>query len=165
MDHSETKQTEWQSCPPGTLSEFAGQHRRLERRRFLMKSGTIAGGLLLAARAGILAFREKSPHEYDFGGITCTEVRAKAPLLMSGSLDEDVARKIEIHLSKCPNCPEYMDKMMKQMKRDARIGSPQNERIACQCGDSRRTDLTHTGLSEETADLLIALGRIPHDFV
>jgi len=161
MDHSDIKQMDWQTCPPGTLSEFAGKQKHLERRRFLMKTGGIASGLLLAAGVGFYTYRQNSRNEYEFGGITCTEVRKNAPLLMAGTLDESIIRKIDIHLSKCPNCPEYME----QMKLETRMSASKNQRTECQCIASNSTSSIHSGSSEKIGDLLKTLEKVPQKFV
>jgi len=165
MDHSDIRQMDWQTCPPGTLSEFAGKQKHLERRRFLMKAGGIAGGLLLAAGVGVYSYRQNSRNEYEFGGITCTELRKNAPLLMAGTLDESIIRKIDIHLSKCPNCPEYMGKMKSQMELETRMSASQNQRSVCQCNASNSTSSIQSDSSEEIGYLLKTLERVPQKFV
>lgn len=153
MNQTDSENRDWEPCPQGALSQFAQQHQAHQRRQFLIKTSGIAGGILVTAGIGYVAFREPSVDDLEFGGITCTEVRAKAPRYMAGELDEVLSKKIEIHLEQCPQCPVLMKKMMDDMKQSAGLDltretqavSPQEQVDSPKHGNkSPRSELLHS---------------------
>jgi hypothetical protein len=103
---------DWQPAQGREVATLARRLRgRKSRRRFLVAAGTI-GGTLLAGLGGWwlvqLATRQR---EYDFGGITCSEVAARADALMQGKLAEDEVARVKQHVLLCPHCKPWFERM------------------------------------------------------
>ena len=105
LDHPPPPPSDWEPAPPGAVSRLARQARtRRSRRQFLKAAGGVAAGLL-AAGSGVWAWRSATrSREYDYGGITCSEVAPRLQPLIAGTLPEDEARRVRAHVARCPHC-------------------------------------------------------------
>lgn len=114
-DRSPRPPTDWQPAPPGTVGELARRVRaRRTRRRFLRVAGGVATGLL-AAGGGVWAWRAGTrPREYDFAGITCSEVVPRLEPLLAGRLPEPEATRVRAHVAQCPNCGPHFEALRRQ---------------------------------------------------
>ncbi len=69
-------------------------------------------GGLLAAAGGLWAVRAATrEREYDFGGVTCSEVAARTDDFLHGRLTPDEAAKIKQHVRLCPQCKPMFEQM------------------------------------------------------
>lgn len=90
---------------------MADRLRRDRRNRRIKKIGATGVALLLIAAGGWLISAGRNPKEYDFGGITCSRVKAVVPQMMDGTLDMDTMTKVKRHLEECPRCKPLAEKM------------------------------------------------------
>ena len=103
---------------------------------------TVAAILLLMVGGGMFVNSKFRDHgDYDFGGITCTEVRADMPQMMAGKLDQETMMRIQKHLELCPNCKRLADQMRDQMppmQKDMKMGHVDCHDPNCHCGGHQR---------------------------
>jgi hypothetical protein len=103
---------EWLPAAEGEVARLTHRlKRRKTRRQFLKAGGGIVGGLLALAGGWWAVRTATHPREYDFGGITCAEVEARADDFMQGRLAPEVAAKMTQHLSLCPKCKPKFERM------------------------------------------------------
>src|SRR5262245_65892613 len=105
FDPSPLPPADWEPAPPGTVGELARRVRtRRTRRRFLKAASGVAAGVV-AAGGGLWVWRAATrPREYDYGGITCSEVKPRLERLLAGQLPEPEATRVRTHVGQCPNC-------------------------------------------------------------
>jgi hypothetical protein len=84
---------------------------RQSRRRFLKAGGGILGGLLAVAGGWWVVRSATREREYDFGGITCSEVAACTDDLLQGRLPAEVVAKVRQHLLYCPSCKRMIEQL------------------------------------------------------
>lgn len=93
---------QWKPCPAGKLSALSTRIQgRMQRRRFLKFAGAFS---VLALGGGTLGFLLTRHREFDFGGITCSEVLGHAEAFMHGQLGEPLVSRVRIHIAQCPHC-------------------------------------------------------------
>lgn len=108
---------EWQPCPPGELGELAGRLRTRRRNSKISRLATVSALLLLAA-GGIyllmgpgrnlnLPGQALENGEFNFGGITCTELHRALPGLKARTLDDATLARVREHVEKCPHCKSF----------------------------------------------------------
>ena len=109
----------WKPCEIGLIGEFA---QRLKNRRRVILTAQIAGGaalggallaLLLTVMPDIFSARG-SVKDFNYGGITCSEVQSRADAYIRGELDEPTVVKISAHLKECPLCSVLIDRMKQE---------------------------------------------------
>lgn len=107
---------QWEPCPPGELARIAGDLRRRRRTRIVTRVTTATAVLLVMAVGGAYFTSQFwNRGDYDFGGITCTEVKADIPLMAAGKLDQETMMRIQKHLELCPKCKPLAEQMQDQM--------------------------------------------------
>ncbi len=57
----------------------------------------------------------RQPTEYRYGGIACSEVKPLLPDYLAKKLDAELVRKIDVHLTECPDCRPMYRRMVKEM--------------------------------------------------
>lgn len=106
----------WQACPPGELGELAGRLRTRRRNSKIARLATVsalllaAGGLYLQMGPGRnlnLPGHALENGEFNFGGITCTELHRALPGLKAHTLDEATLARVREHVDKCPHCKSF----------------------------------------------------------
>jgi hypothetical protein len=139
MSNSPKQRGEWIPCPPGKLAKLAGQECVRQRRHFLVRVGSVAGVVAVAAGAGWFAFRGRGmTTEPNFGGIVCSRVRELAPQYMMGQLDPAVSQQIKTHLEQCVACRTLLESMQPKMSARSPHGGSTGR---CQCSTCRRDGL------------------------
>jgi hypothetical protein len=141
MSKKNTATDDWKPCSPGSLAGFAGKERTRQRRHFLVKASGVSAVLLLVGTVAFLNLGPDRLGEPNFGGITCTNVRANAMQYMAGNLEADLTQRIRVHLEQCPDCQrfwkEMADKAMSQVSLPTRLRISGN----CDCEACRRREL------------------------
>lgn len=107
----------WQPCPPGELGELAGRLRTRRRNSRIARLATVSALLLLAAGAIYLQIEPGRTlnlpghalenGEFNFGGITCTELHRALPGLKAHTLDDATLARVREHVEKCPHCKSF----------------------------------------------------------
>ena len=111
-NHRPTPPDEWRPADGDEVVRLAHHmKRRKSRRQFLKTGGGIAGGLLALVGGWWVVRSATRKREYDFGGITCSEVAARADDFMQGRLPADEAAKVKQHVKLCPNCKPKFERM------------------------------------------------------
>ncbi len=103
--------TAWNDCPPGAL---AGLSHRAQRRRLLRLAAQTVSAVAVLAIVGFGGFfwrLRRQMQEYQFFGMTCSDVRELLPDYLAGKLDEKRAEVLERHVSRCPNCAGFRPQM------------------------------------------------------
>ncbi len=104
-NHGPASSDDWQPAGGGEIVRLARSLReRKSRRQFLKAGGGIVGGVIAAAGGWWIVRSTVSEGEYKFGGMTCSEVAARADDLMHGRLSADEAAKVQEHILLCPHC-------------------------------------------------------------
>jgi hypothetical protein len=81
--------------------------------------------------------------EPNYGGVTCSIVRANAMDYMSGTTPDTLTEKIRLHLEQCPECRSYWDEMSApQMQQTSWL--PVHSRSDCDCQACRNRVLHDT---------------------
>ncbi|HVA50876.1 MAG TPA: zf-HC2 domain-containing protein [Pirellulales bacterium] len=115
---------DWQPCPPGVLGGMVQKARRRRRHEVLNRGLAAALVLVLTVWGGVfVASRHQGQAEFDFGGITCSRVRALMPEYMAGKLAATKSESIRQHLAQCPHCGQLMERMRQQMPAAASMES------------------------------------------
>lgn len=151
---------EWQLCPAGTLKQAAREQRVRSRRRILFQTGGAAAAALFAGWLGGTIVDRLASREPSFGGITCSNVRARVGDYMAGTLDQETSERIRIHLDQCEGCQAFMREMQSaslDRATDVRLVS-EGDRECAECRRRRLyADLADSDSSmsvESTATLL-----------
>jgi hypothetical protein len=112
------RRPQWEPVPEGEIWSLSKRLRGRRQRRLFLRAGgallgTLAtGGLLVWWLRGPSAVPAPSPGprppaDFFYGGIACSEVRAKAEAYGTGTLDAGIRSKIIEHLAKCPPCAAF----------------------------------------------------------
>jgi hypothetical protein len=111
-NHPPTPPDDWRPASGAEIVRLARRlKRRKSRRRFLKAGGGIIGGVLALAGGWWVVRSMTREREYDFGGITCSEVAARTDDLMQGRLPADEVAKVKQHVMLCPNCKPKFERM------------------------------------------------------
>lgn len=129
----------WIPCPAGSLGQFARREKTRQRRRFLVQASGVATVLALGGGAGFWALRPRGMSEPNFGGVTCTEVRANARAMMAGTLPDDLMQKIQTHLGQCVACQEFLKKWKVDAGGQSMSSASLVHREPCGCPQCRST--------------------------
>ncbi len=111
------REPEWDSCPAGTLSALSGKLQgRKRRRRFLQLAGALSlavfgGGVAVGLGLLLRKKPEGAVQDFNFGGITCTEVDQHAQAYAMGRVQEPLLGKMRVHIAQCPKCGPLMRNM------------------------------------------------------
>lgn len=150
---------DWQPCPPGSLASFAGKEQSRQRRRFLAKLGGVASVLLLVGGTAYLAWTPRRLGEPNFGGITCTEVRANGMAYMAGRLDAGLSKRIHIHLEQCPLCQKVFREMPRKMMGHASLPTHLRATEDCGCDHCRNRPYLAGSAGEPSGGSMMVLNQ------
>lgn len=98
---------EWQQCAPGILT---GYSRRIHRRQMLIlaaKTVGTAGCVAAIGLGGWMEYLRRMEFDYQYYGMTCSDVRELLPAYRDGSLDAKRSEVLEKHVRKCSTCAEF----------------------------------------------------------
>ncbi len=105
----------WEACPAGEVTELVGRLRSRRRHETFRQVAIGTAALCLVLIAGsTLVHRVLDPAEPNFGGITCSEVTKHAEAYVAGTLDDELVRRIDVHLGQCTYCRDLIARMKKQ---------------------------------------------------
>jgi hypothetical protein len=95
-------------CPPGTFLLLAEKLRKRRHRRVFLRtavvSTAVAAGTGLSLWLGLRESGQRSPAEYHYGGIACSEVQKLASSYGRGELAAPIREKVRQHVAQCPHC-------------------------------------------------------------
>ncbi len=130
---------EWVPCPSGKLKLLAQGERRRQRRQFLIRATGVVGAAALVSGAVHQVIRSLGPvHDPVVAGIACSRVKSLAPKFVSGDLEDDLIRRIEAHVQRCPGCAA----MIEAMRPKVSFQRPHKEaKGGCGCPCCRRAGL------------------------
>ena len=101
----------WNRCPPGEVRRLAEKLRLRQRRRLFLRRTAVAAAAVFGLAAGGTGWwlwrrsdRPPPQHEYDYGGITCSEVRRLAEPYRNGTLAEPQRSQVRRQIELCPAC-------------------------------------------------------------
>lgn len=150
----------WIPCPRGSLGQFARREKTRQRRRFLVKASGVAAVVALSGGVGFWTLRPRGMSEPNFGGVTCTEVRTNAMAMMAGTLPEDLMQKIQVHLSQCADCQEFLEKMKADASGQSMSATSPGHREPCDCPHCRSTLLATNSVQQvDVASRRVALSH------
>ncbi|HEY4262105.1 MAG TPA: zf-HC2 domain-containing protein [Schlesneria sp.] len=99
--------SDWDDCRPGELTKFT---QRIHRRQMLLLAGkTIAsaGGVALLGAGGWWAYLRQLETNYQYYGMTCSDVRELLPAYRAGRLDSARSEILAKHVRRCSQCAEF----------------------------------------------------------
>ena len=109
---------QWDECAKGTLSDLQHRLRTDHRRESAVRVGTpivilallgIGGWMISATIAPTM--NPPVPHEFNFGGVTCSEFQASMRQFSMEQLPTAQQQAFAIHLQQCSVCQEKIDAM------------------------------------------------------
>lgn len=105
----------WKPCPPGELKRLVGRIKTQRRIRLVNWALVASLAVVLCVWAGV--YFSTLPHsgEYNFAGITCSEVHELGPRYMAGTLPQDRLEQIGRHIAQCPDCGPFLERMQRSM--------------------------------------------------
>ncbi len=142
MTNTTPEENGWEACPPGKLVEYARRTTAARRNRAVLRlAGEIGAAIGLFLLVVWLSPWGNRPREFDFGGITCSEVKTEMQQYMMGGLEPEEHEKIRLHLAHCPRCQELLKKM--QGANAAIEGASLYESTAADSGGRESTGATN----------------------
>ncbi|MCI0704014.1 MAG: zf-HC2 domain-containing protein [Planctomycetia bacterium] len=103
---------DWQPAAGDEVGRLARRLRtRRTRRQFLKGTGAVLGGLLAVAGGWWTVRSLTREREYDFGGITCSEVMAKSEAIKNRQLPPEEMKRVKQHLTRCPRCKPLVEQL------------------------------------------------------
>ena len=122
---------DWEPCESGELRQMVWRVKTERRNREIIKVGGAFVVLLLCAFAATLIWQQMNASgKYDYGGISCKEVKSHLEAFKEGKIhDQQLVDSLRIHLDKCPHCgPAY-----KKMSEPATVSQVASQHEACGC--------------------------------
>ena len=114
-----TNQSEWVDCQGGEISGLVHklkQKKQAVRRMQIMRSLSLAAGIMLMVGVGWMFLAENNPPaEANYGGIVCSDVIKNSKSYLKEELDPEIQRRIQIHLGECENCRHKMAMLRDQL--------------------------------------------------
>ncbi len=113
----------WEECAPGTIGDLQNRLNDDRRRKSIVRIGAPIvvmallgmgiwnfGGSASSPAHVSPAHQEQLP-EFNFGGVTCSELQASMQQFAMGELKPAQQQAFAIHLQQCPVCQEKMNAM------------------------------------------------------
>ena len=103
---------QWQPCPPGEIGRMANRLQRTRRLSLIpradRRSPRSCSSASLASTCEVaVSLARLNSGEFDYGGITCTEIHRVLPGLKAGTLDDETLARVREHIEKCPLCKAF----------------------------------------------------------
>ena len=101
----------WTKCSPGTLTQLSHRIRAKQNRKVVVR---VAAPVVLLICVGLGVWSMSGPRksgDFDFGGVTCTEVQSGLQQYARGKLLPEERIAFDVHLAQCPRCQEMMRAM------------------------------------------------------
>lgn len=112
MNQQSTPQDDWTPCEAGALHRLARQAKSRRRLWDLSRAAGVAGLVALVLGIGFWSLGPGAgARDYNFGGIACSQVQQHMEAFAAGSLPDELAQRIRVHLEECPHCRELMKQM------------------------------------------------------
>ena len=110
-EHSQPE-SEWTSCPSGTLQGLSAR-LKTERRAEQLWKGSAATSLLLLVGMGVWFFTRPAGMApgVTIAGLTCQEVHGLLPEYAAKQTDQELTERITLHLEGCPMCVKALDEL------------------------------------------------------
>lgn len=111
----DSRNQDWQACPPGTLRSLGSELRGREfRHRMTVASAAAAG--VFAVAIGVFATLPGPaapapvvvPPAVTVADISCREVRSHAKAYLAGGVEGDLRARMDKHLGKCRSCEKFV---------------------------------------------------------
>ena len=121
-DNQDERQDEWRECPRGELERMVERLEALRtarrRRQIVVTSAVIAmvGAVVVGGRQLWIG-----SSEFEYGGIACSDVAVLMANYSAGSLDEDLAEKVRLHLHECQQCGPKFQRMFGELAKTALV--------------------------------------------
>jgi len=135
---------DWEPCEGGELRQVVWRVKTERRNRDIFKVGGVVVVLLLCAFAATLIWEQiNQAGQFDYGGISCKEVKSHLAAFKDHKLDDQqLVESIRIHLEKCPHCGAAF----KKMSDSASMSQVASHHAACGGGsDSRLAEPMDSG--------------------
>ena len=111
MTPNEKSQQQWKACRPGMLSDVVSDLKSRRSPRTTTRGPVLASLLALVALIGFAAWQYSGPQDHDYGGIHCRQVHQHMRSYLAGTLSDDVADRIAVHVKHCNRCRAGMETM------------------------------------------------------
>ncbi|WDQ19232.1 zf-HC2 domain-containing protein [Rhodopirellula sp. P2] len=110
--------SDWEECSPGTIADLHNRLHAVRRRQSAVRMGTPIA-VMAVLGMGVWNFggtanppeSQEQLREFDFGGVTCSEVQASSQQYATGQLTPDQQQAFTLHLQQCPLCQQESDAM------------------------------------------------------
>jgi predicted anti-sigma-YlaC factor YlaD len=105
----------WVPCPAGELERLSQRLRKRRQRRTFLR--VAAASVAVAATGGglVVWLRPREPREFNFAGLTCTQVQNAAMAYAQNELDADMRDRVREHVAQCPRCRPLFERMGMRM--------------------------------------------------
>jgi hypothetical protein len=131
MTESMLRTSDWEACESGDLRRFVRGLRVRRRDRQAARVIGIGGAAAVLVLVGFIALTQlRGAPQYNYGNIACQDVRDDLPDYMAGRVDEQLAKKIDLHLAACPECGPMFQNMKSEM---STAQNPRHDHASCRC--------------------------------
>lgn len=132
MTESTLKTSGWEVCESGDLRRVVRGLRVRRRDRQVARVIGIGGAATVLVLVGFIALTQfRGTSQYNHGNIACEDVRDSLPDYMAGRVDEQLAKKIDMHLATCPECGPMYQKMKSER---STAQNTRHDHPSCCCG-------------------------------
>jgi hypothetical protein len=131
---------EWGPCPSGKLKLLARGERVRQRRHFVIRATGAVGAVALVSGAVHQWIGSPEPvHDPVIAGISCSRVKELSTKFVSGTLEDDLTRRITAHVKQCPSCSALLESMRPKVS----LQRPHDDAAqgGCECPGCRREAL------------------------
>ena len=101
----------WERSPPEAVLRLGKRLRGRKTRRQFLRGAATAAGLMVTGGTFGLWWAASRPHEYDYGGITCSQVRSLMNDMPEKKLPPAEEARVREHLALCSHCRPLLEKM------------------------------------------------------
>ena len=149
----------WNACPPGELGRMVDRLRADRRKQAIVRGGVVSAVTLMLAVTLWQALPMGNENvQYNYGGITCSQVQLALPQFLNDQLDEETAAKVRVHLAQCEKCRPRAEQMGWVALRGP---VPCHDATCAHC--RHQAELIARGLiaPTDTPQVLVAVGTFP----
>lgn len=123
---------DWEPCEGGELRQVVWRVKTERRNREMVKTGGIVVILLLCVFGATLVWQQfGQPGQYNYGGISCKEVRQHLRALKQNKIqDQHLRKQLLTHVKECPHCGPFYEEMTEQ----GAVSQVASNHDNCDCG-------------------------------
>ena len=99
--------SEWDDCPPGLLTGYAGKMHRRQLLVLAAKTAAATGGVAVVGFAAWFEILRRQEFDQQYFGLACSDVRKLILTYRAGQLEAQRSKVLEQHVRRCSRCAEF----------------------------------------------------------